>query len=79
MFALYFHGDLQAALKFGEQALALNPNNTKLMGEYGYRLAASGDRARGCELLAQARERNPRPRGYYESGAALCAYFRADF
>jgi len=79
MFALYFHGDLQAALKVGEQAMALNPNDTELMGEYGYRLAASGDRARGCELLAQAREQNPSARGYYESGLAPCAYFRADF
>jgi TolB-like protein len=79
MFALYFAGDRQAALKVGEQAVAVNPNDTEFMGEYGYRLALSGDWARGCPLVAQARERNPGPLAYYESALALCAYISRDY
>jgi TolB-like protein len=79
MFALYFAGDRQVALKVGEQAVAVNPNDTEFMGEYGYRLALSGDWARGCPLVAQARERNPGPLAYYESALALCAYISRDY
>jgi hypothetical protein len=30
-------------------------------------------------MIAEARERNPGPLGYYESGLALCSYFRGDY
>lgn len=79
MFALYFSKEIAAALKVGEQAMAINPNDTELMGEYGYRLALSGDWDRGCPLVAEARDRNPGPLAYYESALALCAYFRGDY
>ena len=36
MFALYFSKELMPALRVGSQALAINPNDTELMGEYGY-------------------------------------------
>lgn len=78
MFGLFFSGELEAARNVGERALAINPNDTELMGEYGYRLALSGDWTEGCKLIAQARERNPGPFAYYESGLALCAYFSGD-
>lgn len=78
MFALYFHGEVEAALKIGEQALGLNPNDTELVGEYGYRLALAGNWPRGCALMNEARERNPGPLAYYESGLALCSYFKGD-
>ena len=29
--------------------------------------------------MNDARERNPGPLGYYESGLALCSYFRGDY
>jgi tetratricopeptide (TPR) repeat protein len=79
MFALYFNQDFKSALKVGEQAMALNPNDTELMGEYGYRLALFGDWKRGCQLAAEARSRNPGPPAYYESALSLCAYFRGDY
>ena len=66
-------------MKVGAQAMAINPNDSELMGEYGYRLALSGDWANGCPLVEQARERNPGPLGYYESALALCAYFAGDY
>lgn len=79
MFALYFHGDVEAALKIGELALSINRNDTELVGEYGYRLALSGNWSRGCAMVEEARQRNPGPLAYYESALALCSYFRGDF
>ena len=79
MFALYFHGDVEAALKVGEAAFKLNPNDTELVGEYGYRLALSGNWSRGCAMVEDTRQRNPGPLAYYESALALCSYVRGDF
>ncbi len=79
MFALYFHGDFEAALKVGELALSINPNDTELLGEYGYRLALSGNWSRGCAMVEEARQRNPGPLAYYKSALALCSYMRGDF
>lgn len=79
MFALYLSREIDAALKVGSQALAINPNDTELMGEYGYRLAVSGDWDKGCTLVARARERNPGPLAYYETALALCSYFGGDY
>jgi hypothetical protein len=75
-------------LTASRRAVELDPQNVRALQAEMFALyfhwdlqaaLASGDRTRGCELLAQARERNPSPHGYYESGTALCAYFRADF
>lgn len=79
MFALSFAGDTDAALSVGKAALALNPNDSELMGEYGYRLALAGDWPAGCPLVSEARDRNPGPLGYYETALALCAYIEADY
>ncbi len=78
MFALFLSRDFEAAQKAGERAMAINPNDTELIGEYGYRLAISGKWEIGCPLILQARERNPGPFSYFESGLALCAYFAGD-
>lgn len=78
MLALYLGGEVEAALAVGKQAMAVNPNDTELVGEYGYRLALSGNWHDGCPLVAEARQRNPGPLSYYESALALCSYFRGD-
>lgn len=78
MFALYFSKETDAALAVGKRALDINPNDTELMGEYGYRLALSGNWDDGCSLVTEARDRNPGPFAYYETALALCAYFRGD-
>ncbi|MBB6306367.1 hypothetical protein [Xanthobacter tagetidis] len=78
MFALYFSKEVEAALRIGEQALAMNPNDSELMGEYGFRLALTGSWQAGCSLIRRARELNPGPLGYYEAALALCAYFDGD-
>ena len=43
MLSLFFNDEVDAALKMGERAVALNPNDTELVGEYGMRLALSGE------------------------------------
>jgi TolB-like protein len=78
MFGLFLNKDFDAAEKIGARAVAINPNDTELIGEYGYRLALSGKWDAGCRLLGEARDRNPGPFAYYESGLALCAYFAGD-
>ncbi|WP_442583932.1 hypothetical protein ACSBOB_00675 [Mesorhizobium sp. ASY16-5R] len=78
MLALYLSGEVDAALAVGKQAMAINPNDTELVGEYGYRLALSGNWDEGCPLVAEVRERNPGPLSYYETALALCSYFRGD-
>lgn len=79
MFALYFRKEFDAARSVGSRAMALNPNDTELMGEYGYRLAMSGKWDDGCALVAEARERNPGPLAYYEAALAVCSYFKGDY
>jgi hypothetical protein len=48
------------------------------MGEYGFRLALSGNWNSGCPLVARATERISGPLAYYEAALALCAYFQGD-
>src|SRR5215207_91312 len=79
MLALYFAGRHEAALAIGRRAIAQNPNDMELAGEFGFRAAAAGDWALGCSLAERARERNPGPLGYFEVALAVCAYIRGDF
>jgi TolB-like protein len=79
MLALYFNKEIDAALRVGKQALTINPNDTEFMGEYGERLAISGNWHDGCRLVAEARQRNPGSSAYYEADLALCAYFSGDY
>jgi TolB-like protein len=78
MSALFFSRQFDAGRKVGEQAMALNPNDTDLLSSFGTRLALSGSWDEGCPKLMEARERNPDRFGYYESILALCSYFHAD-
>ncbi|RWQ18097.1 hypothetical protein [Mesorhizobium sp.] len=78
MVALYYHKEIDAALKVGKQTLTINPNDTEFMGEYGERLAVSGNWHEGCQLIAEARQKNPGS-GYYDVDLALCSYFSGDY
>jgi TolB-like protein len=79
MSALFFSKEFDAGRRVGEQALAINPNDTELMGGFGTRLALSGNWEDGCPLVEEARDRNPGPFAYYESILALCSYFSGDY
>jgi tetratricopeptide (TPR) repeat protein len=76
---LFFENDVEGALKVGERAVAINPNDTELIGEYGVRLAISGNWKRGGEFLAKALDRNLAPLGYLETTLALCLYMQRDY
>ncbi|WP_040677665.1 membrane protein [Rhizobium mesoamericanum] len=78
MLANFFGSDIPGALRAGEAAYAINPNDTEVAGEYGLRLSMSGKWDTGCELISAAVRKNAGPDGYYEVGMALCAFMRGD-
>lgn len=78
MMARFFNREAEESLRVGERALALNPNDTELLGEYGSRLAMAGHWQRGSELLEQALIRNPGNAGYYTGVLGLIAYMQGD-
>jgi tetratricopeptide (TPR) repeat protein len=78
MMALFFDQQLDEALRVGERALATNPNDTELLGEFGTRVAMGGDWARGAALLERAIVLNPGGGGYYHGTRALAAFMLND-
>lgn len=79
MLTLFFRGEVDAALAVGARAFAINPNDTELAGEYGFRLALSGQWRPGCELVSETVARNPGPVGYFEAALAVCSYINGDY
>lgn len=79
MLGHFFRGEITAALEVGARAHSLNANDTELSGEYGYRLALSGQWQPGCKLIASAVSRTPGSSGYFESALAVCAYMGKDY
>lgn len=78
MMALFFNQELAEAMRVGEQALATNPNDTELMGEFGTRMAMGGEWQRGAAILDQAIALNPAGGGFYHGTRALAAYMLHD-
>jgi adenylate cyclase len=78
MSVLYFSREPAEALKLGAQAIAINPNDTELLGEFGSRLAQSGEWERGAAMLDEALARNPGHSDYYIGLLALAAYMQGD-
>jgi TolB-like protein len=78
MTTLYFNQRLDDALKVGWQALATNPNDTELMGEFGFRLALSGHWEQGAALMDKAIALNPVGAEFYYGVRALAAYMLHD-
>jgi adenylate cyclase len=76
--ALFFHGDVEAAVRVGELALSSHPNDSELLSEFGLRVAMTGEWQRGRELVEQAFARNPANSGYYHAVLALIAYMQGD-
>ncbi len=79
MMALFFAQQPADALEIGERAVALNPNDTELLAEFGTRLGQLGAWARGTALLEQALARNPGHSDYYNGFLAYNAYMQNDF
>jgi len=78
MTVLFFSREPGEALRVGSQALALNPNDTELLGEFGSRVAQAGDWRRGAALLEEAMAKNPGHSDYYVGLLALAAYMQGD-
>ncbi len=74
MMALFFRKDYAASLDVGARALALNPNDVELKGEYGYRLALTGNWTDGCRLIEEARDVSARKLAYLTTALALCRF-----
>ncbi|HEV7307722.1 hypothetical protein [Ensifer sp.] len=79
MLALFFQGEVDAALKAGARAHAINPADAELAGEYGLRLALSGQWDPGCALVVAVAERDFGSRGSVEAARAVCSYFGGDY
>ncbi|MEI1252206.1 adenylate cyclase [Rhizobium aouanii] len=78
MTALFFNQHLTEALKVGEEALATNPNDTELLGEFGTRVAMCGQWKRGADMLDRALALNPAGASYYHGTRALAAHMLDD-
>ncbi|NHT77759.1 adenylate cyclase [Rhizobiaceae bacterium CRRU44] len=78
MTALFFSRDVAEAVRVGENALADNPNDAELLGEFGTRLAVMGQWQRGAVLLDKAFALNPGGGGFYRGSRALAAYMLGD-
>ena len=78
MMALFFHRDVEEAVRIGELALAANPNDSELLSEFGLRIALTGEWQRGRELVERALARNPAYAGYYHAVLALIAHMQRD-
>ena len=79
MIALFFTEQPVEALRVGERAVALNPNDTELLGEFGSRVGQASDHKRGMILIEQALARNPGHSGYYNGVLAQLAYLERDY
>lgn len=78
MMALFFRKDYAASLEVGARALALNPNDVELRGEYGYRLALTGNWTDGCSLIQEARNNSARKVASLTTALALCHFYSGD-
>ncbi|QEL21955.1 adenylate cyclase [Bosea sp. F3-2] len=79
MMALFFAQKPAEALEVGERAIALNPNDTELLAEFGSRLGQAGAWERGTALLEQALARNPGHSDFYNGSLAHHAYMQRDY
>lgn len=78
MTVLFFSREVEAALRAGEKALALNPNDTEVLAELGARIAQAGDWQRGRAMMQDALARNPAQTGYFVGLVALAYYMQGD-
>lgn len=78
MMTLFFRKNFEAAIAVGRTALSLNPNDMEFKGDYGFRLALSGNWEEGCKLVREALDTSGRKIGYHKIALSLCHYFKND-
>lgn len=69
--ALWFSGDPAGGIASLETGLALNPNDTELGAELGFRHAMRGEWDKGVPLIEQSYRRNPGQQGSFRVGLSL--------
>ena len=74
MATLFLQGRVGEAFEAGERALALNPNSSEVLAEFGLRQVIAGNGERGLALMRQAMMRNPVPPDWYRVALALGLY-----
>lgn len=67
----FFNQEVAKGMATGEAALRVNPRDSELLGEFGSRVAQSGQWERGARLLREAIDQNPGNAGYYRGHLAL--------
>ena len=79
MLASYLSSDVAEGKAAGERALALNPNDLELVGEFGARLAMAGDWGRGTGMIRSVVERDPAGARFHLSILAADAIRRGQY
>lgn len=74
----FFRGERAATLAAGTAALELNPYDVDIIADFGGRLIALGETARGEAMLAQAAQAAPGMPPWVEYHRVIAAYIRGD-
>jgi tetratricopeptide (TPR) repeat protein len=79
LFVIRFtRGDTDLAFDIADRALALNPYDSNIVGEYGARLIAVGQVARGTAMLNDAAAHSVVRPGWFDFHLFLAAYLAGD-
>jgi len=77
--ALFFSHNLDEAFKVSDRALALNPNDSELLGQLGQLVGMAGRPDEGRALLERALALNPAHTGFYRGVLSVLAFMQGDF
>ncbi|TYC49307.1 adenylate cyclase [Rhodobacterales bacterium] len=77
--ALFFAGKPQEAFDYADRALAINPNDSDLLGQAGQIFGLSGQKTRGRALMEKALLLNPAKEGFYQGNLAFVCYLQEDY
>ncbi|TYC75361.1 adenylate cyclase [Stappia sp. BW2] len=76
---LFFTGNPNEAYGFAEQAVALNPNDSDMLGQIGQLFGLSGQMERGRDLIERASILNPGKDSFYQGILAIICYMQEDY
>jgi adenylate cyclase len=71
---LWFGGDIDASFNAFEEGRRLNPNDTEILSDLGFRYALRADWRKAVPLLEESFERNPGQPRHYRLGISLYHY-----
>jgi TolB-like protein/tetratricopeptide (TPR) repeat protein len=77
--AFHFLGRYAESDRLSRQAAHLNPNDSDLLAQFGWRLAIRGNFSEGVPMLKRAIERSVSPPGWYFHFVAVDLYLKGDY